>query len=34
LFDRLSVIETEIPLTRPEQITRWRTVHDCPLGLD
>lgn len=33
LFDRLCVIETEIPLTRPEQITRWRTVYESPLGL-
>ncbi|MGH6796160.1 MAG: hypothetical protein ACREDM_09720 [Methylocella sp.] len=32
-FDRLRVIETEIPLTRPEQIERWRTVFECTLGL-
>jgi hypothetical protein len=32
-FDRLRVIETETPLARPEQIARWRTVYDSPLGL-
>lgn len=31
-FDRLRVIETEIPVTRPEQIKRWRTVFECALG--
>lgn len=31
-FDRLRVIETEIPLTRPEQIRRWRTVCEVPLA--
>jgi hypothetical protein len=30
-FDRLRVIETEIPLTRPEQIIRWRTVFEAEL---
>jgi hypothetical protein len=32
-FDRLRAIETEIPLTQPEQIKRWRTVFECTLGL-
>ena len=32
VFDRLCVIETEIPLTRPEQIKKWRVVYDSPLG--
>jgi hypothetical protein len=31
-FDRLRGIETEIPLTQPEQIKRWRTVFECGLG--
>lgn len=31
-FDRLRGIETEIPLTQPEQIKRWRTVFECELG--
>lgn len=31
-FDRLRVIETELPLSRPEQIRRWRTVYECALG--
>ncbi len=31
-FDRLRVIETEIPLTRGEQIRNWRDVFDCALG--
>jgi hypothetical protein len=31
LFDRLRVIETEIPLTKPEQIARWRTVMEVNL---
>jgi Cyclic phosphodiesterase-like protein len=31
-FDRLRVIETEIPVTRPEQIKRWRMVFECGLG--
>jgi len=29
----LRAIETEIPLTQPEQIKRWRTVFECTLGL-
>jgi hypothetical protein len=33
LFDRLRAVETEIPLIRPEQIKRWRTVFECALGL-
>ena len=33
LFDRLRAVETEIPLTLPEQIKRWRTVFECALGL-
>jgi hypothetical protein len=32
VFDRLRAIETEIPLTEPDQIKRWRTVFECPLG--
>ena len=32
-FDRLRAVETEIPLTQPEQIKRWRTVFECALGL-
>jgi hypothetical protein len=32
LFDRLRVIETEIPLSLPEQIRRWRTVYDGALA--
>lgn len=32
VFDRLRVIETEIPLFRAEQIERWRTVYECGLG--
>jgi 2'-5' RNA ligase len=31
-FDRLRVIETEIPLTTPEPIRRWRTVYECRLA--
>ena len=31
-FDRLKVIETEIPLTQPEQIKRWRTVFESKLS--
>ena len=31
-FDRLRVIETEIPLTQPEQIKRWRTLFESALG--
>ena len=31
-FDRLRAIETEIPLTQPEQIKKWRTVIECTLG--
>jgi hypothetical protein len=31
LFDRLRVIETEIPLTQPEQIKNWRTVFEGAL---
>lgn len=30
-FDRLRVIETEIPLTRPGQVRNWRTVFDNAL---
>ena len=30
-FDRLRAIETEIPLTEPEQIKKWRTVFDAAL---
>lgn len=30
-FDRLRIIETEIPLVRAEQIRNWRTVFECPL---
>jgi hypothetical protein len=33
LFDRLRVIETEIPLSRPKQISGWRTVFECALRL-
>lgn len=33
LFDRLRAVETEIPVTRPEQIKRWRTVFECAFGL-
>jgi hypothetical protein len=32
-FDRLRAVETEIPLTQPEQIKRWRTVVECALRL-
>jgi 2'-5' RNA ligase len=32
-FERLRAIESEIPLTQPEQIKRWRTVCECALGL-
>ena len=32
VFDRLRAIETEIPLTEPDQIKRWRTVFECTLG--
>jgi hypothetical protein len=32
VFDRLRAIETEIPLTEPDQIKRWRTVFECSLG--
>jgi Cyclic phosphodiesterase-like protein len=32
VFDRLHAIETEIPLTEPDQIKRWRTVFECTLG--
>ncbi|HEY4846972.1 MAG TPA: hypothetical protein VIH87_04045 [Methylocella sp.] len=32
VFDRLRAIETEIPLTGPDQIKRWRPVFECPLG--
>jgi hypothetical protein len=31
-FDGLRAIETESPLTQPEQIKRWRTVFECMLG--
>ncbi|MGH6838609.1 MAG: hypothetical protein ACREDT_07380 [Methylocella sp.] len=31
-FDRLRAIEIEIPVTRPEQIKRWRSVCECALG--
>ncbi len=31
-FDRLRAIETEIPVIGPDQIKRWRTVFECPLG--
>jgi hypothetical protein len=31
-FDGLRVIETEVPITRPEQIKRWRTVFEARLG--
>jgi 2'-5' RNA ligase len=31
-FDRLRVIETEIPLTTQEPVKRWRTVFECLLG--
>jgi 2'-5' RNA ligase len=31
VFDRLRAIETELPLTRPDQIKRWRTVFECAL---
>jgi sulfur relay (sulfurtransferase) DsrC/TusE family protein len=31
-FDRLQAIETELPLTEPEQIKRWRVVFECALG--
>jgi hypothetical protein len=31
VFDRLRAIETEIPLTGPDQIKRWRTVFECTL---
>lgn len=31
-FDRLRAIETEIPLTHPEPIKRWRTVFECALA--
>lgn len=31
-FDRIRVIATEIPLTRLEQIRRWRTVFESPIG--
>ena len=30
-FDRLRIIETEIPLAKPEQIKRWLTVFECAL---
>lgn len=30
VFDRLRVIETEVPLTLPEQIKKWRIVFDAP----
>lgn len=32
VFDRLRAIETEIPLTEPSQVKRWRTVFEFPLG--
>lgn len=32
VFDRLRAVETEIPVTGPDQIKRWRTVFECPLG--
>jgi hypothetical protein len=32
VFDRLRAIETEIPLTGPDQIKRWRTVFECTIG--
>jgi hypothetical protein len=32
VFDRLRAIDTENPLTRPEQIKTWRTVFEAPLG--
>ncbi|HEY8032083.1 MAG TPA: 2'-5' RNA ligase family protein [Methylocella sp.] len=32
VFDRLCAIETEIPVSGPDQIKRWRTVFECPLG--
>jgi hypothetical protein len=31
-FGGLRAIETENPLTQPEQIKRWRTVFECMLG--
>jgi hypothetical protein len=31
VFDRLRAIETEIPVTEPDQIKKWRTVFECPL---
>jgi hypothetical protein len=30
-FDRLRVIETELPLSQPQQIRRWRTVFEGAL---
>jgi len=32
VFDRVRAIETEIPLTEPAQVKRWRTVFECRLG--
>lgn len=32
VFDRMRAIETEIPLTGPDQIKRWRTIFECTLG--
>lgn len=31
-FDRLRAIETEIPLTSGELVSRWRVICDYPLG--
>ena len=31
-FDRLRAIETEAPLTQPEQVKRWRVVFEAALG--
>ena len=31
-FDRLRAIETEAPLTRPDQVRRWRVVFEAALG--
>ena len=32
LFDGLRAIETEAPLTQPEQVKRWRVVFEAALG--
>ena len=31
-FDRVRVVETEVPVTGPDSIRRWRTVGDCSLN--